>query len=146
MKLSAIIIAISTAAAGAAIGYGLLIWPKDRAKDAVRAILKDPDSAKFKDVQYNRKTGVSCGVVNAKNSMGGYVGDRAFVVEGGGSLASLEPDAPTSYDKPEDKIMKEYESRRFKEMLVVQCLGGALSPLDSDQCPLEVPGCSWGKK
>lgn len=48
---------------------------------AVRATLKDPDSAKFGDI----RAGVSgtgstnvCGLVNAKNSFGGYVGQQPF--------------------------------------------------------------------
>jgi len=43
--------------------------------------LKDPDSAKFRNVRfvkYNART-VVCGEVNAKNSYGGYVGFENFV-------------------------------------------------------------------
>lgn len=55
-------------------------------EEAVRGELKDPDSAKFKHYVAFRdaKGGIAaCGVVNAKNSYGGYVGDapfRAFVM------------------------------------------------------------------
>lgn len=38
--------------------------------------LKDPDSAKFDFINEN------CGTVNSKNSFGGYVGARRFVVVG----------------------------------------------------------------
>lgn len=40
--------------------------------------LKDPDSAKFRKVAIVRKS--VCGEINAKNSMGGYVGYRRFMV------------------------------------------------------------------
>lgn len=55
----------------------------------VRAQLKDPESATFRNVE-QYPTGV-CGEVNARNSMGGYVGYRGFVVGLGGGVV-LEPD------------------------------------------------------
>lgn len=45
-----------------------------QSQEAVEKILSDPDSAKFKDQIYN------CGYVNAKNSFGGYVGYKRYVV------------------------------------------------------------------
>lgn len=41
---------------------------------AVKSLLKDPNSAEFKDQNYN------CGYVNSKNSFGGYVGFKRYVV------------------------------------------------------------------
>lgn len=55
------------------------------AERAVRASLKDPDSAQFKDVyaNYTVEFGVvACGQVNAKNSLGGYTGFKRFVSGG----------------------------------------------------------------
>lgn len=46
----------------------------------VRSSLKDPASAQFEGVQKGKKAGSVCGAVNAKNSYGGYVGFRRFVV------------------------------------------------------------------
>ena len=43
-------------------------------QEAVEAVLKDPDSAKFKDQIYN------CGLVNAKNAFGAYMGYKRYVV------------------------------------------------------------------
>lgn len=54
-------------------------------KEAVKNELIDPDSAKFKDIYINRKAQVGCGRVNSKNKMGGYAGDRFFVVFTGGT-------------------------------------------------------------
>lgn len=54
------------------------------AKNAVLARLKDPESAKFGKVVF-REDGVVCGYVNAKNSFGGYAGEKAFI-----SLGSQE--------------------------------------------------------
>lgn len=53
------------------------------AEDAVRKILKDPESARFGDFYFNSKTGKGCLTVNAKNSMGGYTGDQQAYVRRG---------------------------------------------------------------
>lgn len=55
------------------------------AQRAVRASLKDPDSAQFKDVYANYTEEfqvVACGQVNSKNSLGGYTGFKRFVSNG----------------------------------------------------------------
>lgn len=52
------------------------------AKKAVQAVLKDPASAQWKDV-HAFATGTTCGLVNAKNSYGGYTGFRHFLVRDG---------------------------------------------------------------
>lgn len=64
----------------AAIGFA--VWqfgPEYQVRQRVKAILNDPDSAQFYEVTYNRKNGVGCGLVNAKNRMGGYVGKTIFI-------------------------------------------------------------------
>ena len=61
------------------------------AQRAVRASLKDPDSAQFKDVYANYTEEfqvVACGRVNSKNEFGGYTGSRRFV--SGGKSVILE--------------------------------------------------------
>lgn len=49
-------------------------------EDAVRAVLKDPDSARFSSLAAFDKGGQIniCGLVNAKNSYGGYTGSSPF--------------------------------------------------------------------
>lgn len=53
------------------------------AQRAVRAELKDPDSAKFRGIKALRdgegKVTGFCGWVNAKNSYGGYTGESYFI-------------------------------------------------------------------
>ena len=52
-------------------------------EDAVRENLVDPDSAKFgKVVEFTKKGGgqMACVMVNAKNRMGGYTGEEAFLL------------------------------------------------------------------
>jgi hypothetical protein len=46
---------------------------------SVRRLLKDPDSARFES-SYIAHTGAVCGLVNAKNSYGGYAGASRFIV------------------------------------------------------------------
>ncbi len=50
------------------------------AKESIASSLKDPDSARFRNVFTSPKMLAVCGDVNAKNSMGGYVGFRRFIV------------------------------------------------------------------
>lgn len=50
------------------------------AQDVIRDSLKDPESARFRGVFISPKGRAVCGDVNAKNSMGGYVGFRRFIV------------------------------------------------------------------
>lgn len=62
-------------------------------KEAVKARLNDPASARFGDVVYVKKQGgvaVACGTVNAKNGFGGYGGMKQFVSFGSPKLTSIE--------------------------------------------------------
>ena len=58
----------------------------DQAEKGLKSILKDADSAKFRDVtvaQWIENKPVVCGYVNSKNSFGGYTGDTEFAVFNG---------------------------------------------------------------
>lgn len=48
----------------------------DKLKMKAASGLKDPDSAKFRDLRL--KSGMLCGEVNAKNSYGAYAGNEQF--------------------------------------------------------------------
>lgn len=51
------------------------------ATEQLSTILVDPDSA---ELSYVSRSGTSlCGFVNAKNRMGGYVGDQVFIIRQG---------------------------------------------------------------
>ncbi|MDO1476496.1 hypothetical protein [Comamonas thiooxydans] len=74
----------------------------DDAKKTVISQLKDPESARFGEIfalsGTNGKRSV-CGYINAKNSYGGYTGDKMFsiissgsvVIQGSGPLGGLLP-------------------------------------------------------
>lgn len=50
-------------------------------REAMESVLKDADSAKFKNIRYAEASPDSwtmCGEVNAKNSYGGYAGFETF--------------------------------------------------------------------
>lgn len=49
-----------------------------QSEKAVKANLKDPGSAKFTN-SFIGKSGATCGYVNAKNSFGGYSGDKQYI-------------------------------------------------------------------
>lgn len=63
------------------------------AKRLVKERLKDPDSAQFSTVVYRPKTKTVCGYVNAKNSFGGYTGNRGFISNGAQSNTSIQGDS-----------------------------------------------------
>lgn len=63
------------------------------ARAAVRARLKDPNSAQFGDAIVTERA--VCGSVNAKNGFGGYTGPQPFIVIG--SVAFMPNDAPEEW-------------------------------------------------
>jgi hypothetical protein len=56
-------------------------FPKDSTsvEDAVKATLRDPNSAQFQNFEFNEDRSV-CGEVNARNAYGGMVGFQPFAV------------------------------------------------------------------
>lgn len=64
---------------------GQPVTPKERATviATIKANLKDPDSAQFKDIKHMGDDGF-CGYVNAKNAFGGYTGYTMFVISSKG--------------------------------------------------------------
>lgn len=58
----------------------------ESAKARVLDTLKDPDSAKFKDVYVAADGETLCGSINSKNSYGGYVGFQNFMIDADGRL------------------------------------------------------------
>ena len=66
------------------------------AEKAVRNILNDPNSAIFSNMAAGAEKGSVCGLVNAKNRMGGYVGATPFFYRASGQVAILS--APSDSD------------------------------------------------
>ena len=74
-----------------------------KAKTEIAKGLKDPDSAKFRNIGVYKSTtgkgGVSvCGEINAKNSYGAYNGFRGFMVAEGFALIDGEESAGLTYE------------------------------------------------
>lgn len=65
---------------------------KTDAQQAVRAMLKDPESANFKDVRISAGFDfkVVCGQVNSKNGFGAYTGYQYFVSGGTSKTTYLQ--------------------------------------------------------
>ena len=66
-----------------------------KSKEGIKKRLKDPDSAKFRDVRFysGSPVPVVCGQVNAKNALGGYSGFERFIASGENeSIAFLASD------------------------------------------------------
>ena len=93
-----------------AVVAGYLLWnrqyaPEARIYNKVRMALTDPESAQFRNFRTNASTGVSCGEVNAKNKLGGYVGFKKFLASADGSVV-LEPPIPTIDEKTSEFIQQ----------------------------------------
>lgn len=80
-----------------------------RAKDAVRQRLIDPDSAQFRDLR-KVDEGI-CGQVNSKNRMGGYVGYRTFLYDSRLRRAYLRSDDMTLEESVKISVACGYGSR-----------------------------------
>lgn len=71
---------------------GLAVVACDNAvESAVRARLIDPQSALFSEVETHGET--TCGFVNSKNSLGGYVGPQAFIYHDSVVVFATDEDA-----------------------------------------------------
>ncbi|MFZ5666929.1 MAG: hypothetical protein ACOY7L_17085 [Pseudomonadota bacterium] len=69
-------------------------------REAVRATLKDPDSAQFRNEIVGEHDGmaVACGEVNAANSYGGKVGYQRFVMQNHASVLFEESTDPLIFE------------------------------------------------
>lgn len=90
---------------GIAVGAWLYLEPNpmDEMEKIVKQSFKDPDSAKFSKVTYSSKTGYYCGLVNARNSMGGYVGNKRFVASLSGDVF-FDPERLAPDPLPEESL------------------------------------------
>jgi len=77
---------VLTSAITAGTLYLLKPNPIEKIKTVVSESLNDPDSARFSKVTYNSKTGYGCGLVNARNKLGGYAGNKRFVASLNGKV------------------------------------------------------------
>lgn len=73
----------------------------DRGMKTIRAMMKDPDAAQFNDVKVGEEGSV-CGMVNGKNSYGGYVGYKPFFVLADGQAMIMPKDTLDKYTTDEE--------------------------------------------
>ena len=93
----------------------------------VMDVLKDPDSAKFRGVKFFRRSGAGCGEVNAKNSMGGYVGYTWFVAFKDGEVR-LEPREASATASVEELVDAAAKRRGFLMLVEANCTDGPPDP------------------
>ena len=89
------------------------------AKSHMIASLKDPDSVKFRAETSQGNPLTICGEINAKNSLGGYVGFKRFIsksgqfiIEGGSFAAWRLEDNPTQAPEEFYKALEWIEAGR----------------------------------
>lgn len=122
-----LVIAVTVIAASAAVtSIGYVVWSKyfsgvAIAEKAVRNALSDPDSARFRGVVYNSKTGGTCGMVNSKNRMGGYVGDTEFLVTDDGEVTLDDSKQDRMSDNPQTVLAAAQRYLVFLKMQVAAC-------------------------
>ncbi len=95
-------------------------------EEAVRYHLKDPESARFRNVRAKIRNakigdGVVCGEVNSKNSYGGYIGFKRFY---GMKKNEFNDDYDASIEGEGPKLDREI----FAEMWAQFCGPGPLPP------------------
>lgn len=76
---------------------------KSMVEHAVRAQLLDPDGARFRHNAFRTGEDQYCGLVNAKNRMGGFTGYRVFsvdVVKSGGRIKHVTGATLVTSDDP----------------------------------------------
>lgn len=90
------------------------------ARAMISAQMKDPDSTKFRSDRFT-KSGWLCGELNAKNSMGGYVGFKRFIsggangvfyIEGEGRLGELTAEEVIALTDKETEIIESLIKQR----------------------------------
>ena len=101
--------------------YPGLLKPKQRGVDAaiqaVRSSLKDPESARFSNVYMAADGKYACGDVNAKNSMGGYVGATVFMLQvETGRVEFMPPDADPNQSTQEQIAALEKRVKFVKDV------------------------------
>lgn len=76
------------------------------AQDLVRATLKDPESAQFRNDRIRQFQGkdVACGEVNANNSFGGKTGFKRYVAANEVAVITEEAMEPAEFEKVWNEI------------------------------------------
>ena len=101
--------------------------PIEEAKEAVRNLLKDPDSAKFYDVEKVVNTHLKkesiCGQVNAKAPAGGYVGKKMFL---------YDIETKVAFIIPETRPKKLTEELSYSYLYKAACLNADPDKLKAD--------------
>lgn len=96
----------------------------EHVKTLVKSSLKDPDSAKFDDIKYFPETKAGCGYVNAKNSMGGYVGLTRFIASDSGDV-SFEPPDDSPLTSAATRLEALQKKLDFLELSQARCPDGS---------------------
>ena len=119
--VAAVIVLIGTVA------YFKHFKPIAEAKEAVRDLLKDPDSAKFYDVEKVVNTHLKkesiCGQVNAKAPAGGYVGKKMFL---------YDIETKVAFIIPETRPKKLTEELSYSYLYKAACLNADPDKLKAD--------------
>lgn len=109
------------------VGLAYFVWnrqfsPEAKVMERVRNQLTDPDSAKFRGLSVNKTGGITCGSVNAKNKMGGYIGFKDFLVSADG-VVTFDPDVPSATQSASEIVAASFKKIEFLADFRTHCLG-----------------------
>lgn len=96
-------------------------WPIYQVEQRVKLALNDPESARFRSINFNRSNRTGCGVVNAKNKMGGYVGDTHFIATNDGEVM-FQPSDEGQIGSEEQKLKALELQVKYIEASKAMCL------------------------
>lgn len=83
--------------------------PIATAHEWVKDVLKDPDSAKFRN-EFLARDGAVCGFVNAKTTYGGYGGFKRYIVEPDRVMLDSDGEESWKMDSHWYDVCSEFES------------------------------------
>lgn len=128
LYLILVVVVASIALIAGTVAYFKHFKPIGEAKEAVRDLLKDPDSAKFYDVEKVVNTHLKkesiCGQVNAKAPAGGYVGKKMFLYDIKTKVAIIIP---------ETRPKKQTEEFSYSFLYKAACLNADPDKLNADE-------------
>jgi hypothetical protein len=102
------------------------------AQRAVAARLRDPESARFSDVQI-ASSGAVCGKVNGKNAFGAYEGARSFLFTHSSGIDMLPSGAFIEGQEIGRPTARGWEQISFHDLYGRHCLGISAERIAADR-------------
>lgn len=100
--------------------YDQLFSPKAKAIKSIKLQLLDGDSVRFERLNYFSKSKHTCGLLNAKNKLGGYIGFKYFMLDAD-HILHLEPETAFEDDDIDERLHTAKLRLQFLETMQKHC-------------------------